>query len=45
MRQTTFIPEFAEYIPRQLDDGVLYVSIQYCTRRPSRLVTLGGYQA
>jgi hypothetical protein len=31
MRQTTFTPEFVEYIPRQLDDGVLYVSIQYCT--------------
>jgi Family of unknown function (DUF6527) len=31
MRQTTFTPEFVEYIPRQLDNGVLYVSIQYCT--------------
>jgi Family of unknown function (DUF6527) len=31
MRQTTFTPEFVEYIPRHLDDGVLYVSILYCT--------------
>lgn len=31
MRQATFTPEFVEYIPRQLDNGVLYVSIPYCT--------------
>jgi Family of unknown function (DUF6527) len=31
MRQATFTPEFVEYIPRQLDDGVLYVSIPHCT--------------
>lgn len=31
MRHTTLRPEFVEYIPRQLDDGVLYVSIPYCT--------------
>jgi hypothetical protein len=31
MRQTTFTPEFVEYIPRQLGEGVLYVSIPYCT--------------
>lgn len=31
MRQATFTPEFVENIPRQLDDGVLYVSILYCT--------------
>jgi hypothetical protein len=31
MRQTTFTPEFVEYIPRHLGDGVLYVSIPYCT--------------
>jgi hypothetical protein len=31
MRQTTLTPEFVEYIPRQLDDGLLYVSILYCT--------------
>jgi hypothetical protein len=31
MRQATFMPEFVEYIPRHLDDGVLYVSIPYCT--------------
>jgi len=31
MRHTTLTPEFVEYIPRQLDDGLLYVSIPYCT--------------
>jgi uncharacterized protein DUF6527 len=31
MRHTTLRPEFVEYIPRQLDGGVLYVSIPYCT--------------
>lgn len=31
MRHTTLTPEFVEYIPRQLDDGVLYVSIPYWT--------------
>ncbi len=31
MRHTTLTPEFVEYIPRQLDDGALYVSIPYCT--------------
>ncbi|WP_322858194.1 DUF6527 family protein [Mycobacterium europaeum] len=31
MRHTTLTPEFVEYIPSQLDDGALYVSIPYCT--------------
>src|ERR1700751_4105086 len=31
MRTTAFAPEFVEYIPGQLDDGVLYVSIPHCT--------------
>jgi len=31
MRTNTFAPEFVEYIPGQLADGVLYVSIPYCT--------------
>lgn len=31
MRQIMFTPEFVEYIPRHLQDGVLYVSISYCT--------------
>lgn len=31
MRANTFAPEFVEYIPGQLADGVLYVSIPYCT--------------
>jgi hypothetical protein len=31
MRQTIFTPQFVEYIPRQLAEGVLYVSIPYCT--------------
>lgn len=31
MRHNTLTPEFVEFIPRQLNDGVLYVSILYCT--------------
>ena len=31
MKANTFAPEFVEYIPGELDDGVLYVSIPYCT--------------
>lgn len=31
MRHTTLTPEFVEYIPRELDGGVLYVSILYST--------------
>jgi Family of unknown function (DUF6527) len=31
VRQSVLTPEFSEYIPGQLDDGVLYVSITYCT--------------
>lgn len=31
MKTNVFAPEFVEYIPSQLDDGVLYVSIPYCT--------------
>lgn len=31
MRHASLALEFVEYVPRQLDDGVLYVSIPYCT--------------
>jgi hypothetical protein len=31
MKTNTFAPEFVEYIPGHLDNGVLYVSIPYCT--------------
>lgn len=31
MKTNTFAPEFVEYVPGKLADGVLYVSIPYCT--------------
>jgi hypothetical protein len=31
MKTNVFAPEFVEYIPSQLADGVLYVSVPYCT--------------
>jgi hypothetical protein len=29
MRQSRLNPEFVEYIPEQLEDGVLYISMAY----------------
>jgi hypothetical protein len=31
MRQTALRPEFVEFIPEQLEDGVLYISHRYGT--------------
>ena len=31
MRQTALRPEFVEFIPEQLEDGVLYISQRYGT--------------